>query len=363
MEVPPIRYATTDDGQSIAYSVAGSGPTLVRVQGWFTHIEHEWPWGHLPWERLAEHFRIVLYDGRGFGMSDRDVDEFSAESESSALDAVVKALGEPEVALLGTSAGGATAIRYAASHAETVTHLTLLGSGSDEPAMRTEEGLRGMAEFIQGLASAARSDWELGTPAFRQTFTTLYMPEATLKDYEQFNKFRRASGSGETVAKWWESRGDVSRGIGDIAQQVTQPTLVMRRQGDALSSASGAHYLTRLIPNARFVPMKGRNHFFLAREPELETFITTLRAFLSEGPAEPQASSPQSLQTIMFTDLESSTALTQRVGDEAAQGVLHDHNEAFRAALSAHGGREVKQTGDGIMAAFPSAVRAVEAAL
>ena len=73
--------------------------------GWFTHIEHEWDWGHLPWARLAEHFQVVLYDGRGFGMSDRKIDEFTIETELADLDAVVKATGLTKVALLGTSAG------------------------------------------------------------------------------------------------------------------------------------------------------------------------------------------------------------------------------------------------------------------
>jgi pimeloyl-ACP methyl ester carboxylesterase len=93
MDVPPIRYARTSDGVNIAYYVVGEGPTVVRTLGWFTHIEQEWTWGHLPWPRLAEHVRLVLYDGRGFGLSDRDALAFTPDTEMLDVEAVVESAG------------------------------------------------------------------------------------------------------------------------------------------------------------------------------------------------------------------------------------------------------------------------------
>ncbi len=358
-DAPAIRYARTSDDVNIAYYVVGEGPTIVRTLSWFTHIEQEWTWGHLPWPRLAEHFRLVLYDGRGFGLSDREAQTFTPDTEMLDLEAVVESAGLQQFALFGASAGAYTAVRYTAEHPEQVTHLLTLG-GSMPPA--TDRERKRSKEFLNTLATVARTGWESNSPAFRQVFTSLYLPSGTAADLEGFNALQRAAASGETVARYWERPTMTREAFDEYARAITVPALIMHRRGDQLSSIRGSQGLATLVPDARLVSFDGDNHFFLAHEPELDSFIETVSAFL--GTETPTLSAPPGgFQTILFTDLESSTALTQRVGDEAAQEVLRGHNTAVRGALEEHGGREVKHTGDGIMAAFPSAVAAVQAAL
>ncbi|MEE8336437.1 MAG: adenylate/guanylate cyclase domain-containing protein [Dehalococcoidia bacterium] len=359
MDTPPIRYARTSDGVNIAYYVVGEGPTVVRTLSWFTHIEQEWTWGHLPWPRLAEHVRLVLYDGRGFGLSDRDAQTFTPDTEMLDVEAVVESAGLQQFAVFGASAGGYTAVRYAAEHPEQVTHLLTLG-GSMPPA--TDEERKRSEEFRTTMAAVARTGWESNSPAFRQMFSSLYLPSGSAADHEGFNALQRAAASGETVARWWVRPTMPIEDFERYARAIDVPALIMRRRGDQLSSMRGSQGLATLVPDAQLVSFDGDNHFFLAHEPELELFIETVRGFLGTEPLAPDAA-PGGFQSILFTDLESSTALTQRVGDEAAQEVLRGHNTAVRGALEANGGREVKHTGDGIMAAFPSAVAAVQAGI
>src|SRR6185295_11206682 len=124
-----IRFCTTADGFHIAYSTIGTGPLLVRVLGFFTHLEMEWEWPDLRyfWERLAERYTVLRYDGRGIGLSEHYDGEFTEETRQLDLHAVLSAVGAQDVILLGVSEGGWTAATYANKHAESVTHLILYG--------------------------------------------------------------------------------------------------------------------------------------------------------------------------------------------------------------------------------------------
>src|SRR3990172_10429394 len=136
-----IRFCTTSDGVRIAYATVGQGPPLVRVLGWMTHLEYEWenPRWRRQVEGMGSRFTYIRYDGRGMGLSDRDVSDFSAGALVGDLEAVVDALGLEKVALLGLSQGGAVAIRYAVQHPARVSHLIIYGSGALRPARSAEE--------------------------------------------------------------------------------------------------------------------------------------------------------------------------------------------------------------------------------
>ena len=125
-----IRYCTTSDGIQIAYSITGQGPPLVRVLGWFTHLEYEWktPFWRVFAERLSDHYTLVRYDGRGTGLSDRDIEGITWEGSIRDLEAVIDAIGLDKVAVFGISQGGPAAIDYAIAHPERVTHLIIYGS-------------------------------------------------------------------------------------------------------------------------------------------------------------------------------------------------------------------------------------------
>ena len=213
------------------------------------------------------------------------------------------------------------------------------------------------------MLAVIRDGWGKDNPAFRQVFTTTMIPGANREQMRWFNELQRISVSPETAARIYEEFGRID--VNDLLPQITTPSLVLHARGDALVPFDEGRYLAAHLPEAQFVPLESDNHLLLEGEPAYETFLAEVRRFLASAQPTPDGTTPvvQALRTILFTDVEGSTALTQAVGDAKAQDVLHGHNEVVRAALADHEGEEVKHTGDGIMASFGSAVSAVEAAL
>ena len=161
-----IRFCTTSDGVSIAYSAVGTGPYIVRVLGHFTHLEAEWEWPDLRrfWEHLAERHTVIRYDGRGIGLSDPYAGEFTEDTRQRDLDAVLNAIGIEHAVLLGVSEGGWTAATYAIEHPTRITHLILYGAYCRGAQARPGYDL----EEDQALVTLIRKGWGRDTPAFRQ---------------------------------------------------------------------------------------------------------------------------------------------------------------------------------------------------
>jgi class 3 adenylate cyclase len=357
-----IRFCTTSDGVRIAYASMGQGPPLVRVLGWCTHLEFEqkFPgWEQSTWALLSRKHQFVRYDGRGMGLSDRNVDSFSLDDKVRDLEAVIDAMELPRVALLGTSEGGPTAIAYAVLHPERVSHLILYGSFAWRSLPESDED----KELLRAMMMTVIPGWGRDTPEFRQLWTFRFVPEANREEIRWFNELQKVSAKGETVAALIGAIGRID--VRDLLPQVKTPTLVIHRRGDIVCPFDLGRELAALIPGARLVPLEGSNHFPLSGEPELEQLVLAVEEFVAEGQEEPEvtAPAPAGLVTILFTDMEGSTTLTQRLGDAAAQELLRTHNSIVREALKAHGGSEIKHTGDGVMASFPSATRALECAV
>ncbi len=357
-----IRFCTTSDGVRIAYATAGQGPPLVRVAGWFTHLEMEWGNSLRVWrslEPLAASSFIVRYDGRGMGLSDREVEDFSLMSKVRDLEAVVDALGLERFSLLGQSEGGATAIAFTARHPQRVERLILYGAFARRSDLETGEG----RQTVQAAVTLIRTGWGQDSPASRQFFTALFMPDADTTAWQAFTELQRVSTSPENAAGFLTQLAQID--ATDLLPQVKVPTLVIHRRGDTAAPFDRGRELASLIPDARFLPLEGRNHAFLPGEAELETYLEAIGNFLREGQPEAAAAAepaPSGLVTILFTDMEGSTTITQRLGDARAQELLRTHNTIVRDALKAHGGAEIKHTGDGIMASFPTASKALACA-
>ncbi|MDP2676002.1 MAG: adenylate/guanylate cyclase domain-containing protein [Dehalococcoidia bacterium] len=356
-----IRFCTTSDGVRIAYATVGEGPPLVRVLGWFTHLEYEWktPLWRPTIEGLSASHKLVRYDGRGTGLSNRSVEGSTLEQWVSDLEAVVDAAGLQRFALLGISQGGPSAIVYALRHPERVSHLILYGSWAKWPHPQETEEDR---QFFDSMLTLVRLGWR--NPPTRQMFTTIFIPGASADQMRWFNEFQAASASPENAARLLEafSKTDVS---GEAAR-LRVPTLVLHRRDDRACPFDGGRELASLIPNARFVPLEGDNHLYLDGEEGIRDFLQAIEEFVGPGEQatdEAPAASPSGLVTILFTDMEGSTSLTQRLGDAAAQELLRTHNAIIRDALKAHGGSEIKHTGDGVMASFPGASKALECAI
>jgi class 3 adenylate cyclase len=360
-----IRFCTSSDGTRIAYATVGQGSPVISIRPWFTHLEYEWEspmWRSLI-DRLSARHLLIRHDGRGMGLSDHRVSDYSPEAQVRDLEAVVDALGLERFALYGVSQGGATSITYAVRYPERVSHLILQGSFARMGwLVDTEEG----QQRFQTALSLIRQGWGTDLPAHRQFFTSLFIPDADAEAIRQFNEMQRISASPENAAALLSAMPDTD--VSELLSQVRAPTLVVHCRGDATIPFESGRELAAAIPGARFLPLDSRNHAILPHEPAAEALGKAVDEFLGEGeegtpPAPEPSRQAGGLVTILFTDMEGSTSLTQRLGDAKAQEVLRTHNRIVRDALKAHTGSEIKHTGDGIMASFSSATRALECAI
>ena len=257
---PAVRYCRAADGASIAYAVHGAGPVLVRVLGWFTHLEMEWEWPalRLIWERLAETHTVVRYDGRGIGLSGPWTEPFTDETRLADLEAVLEAVGADRVSLYGISEGGWTAAEYAHRHPERVAHLILYGAYARGPALRPGYD----PEQAEALLTLMRKGWGLDTPRFRQLFTSAYFgPDADPGLIAHFNRLQRAAADGDTAARYQDSlnrRGDARPWLANLRA----PTVVLHCREDLVIPFEEGRVLAAAIPGAQFVSLPTGTHYF-----------------------------------------------------------------------------------------------------
>jgi class 3 adenylate cyclase len=349
-----IRFCTTSDGVRIAYATVGQGPPLIVAPGWVSHLEFAWenPVQRATFERFAQHFLLVNYDKRGTGLSDRNVSDFSLDPRLLDLEAVVDHLKLREFALYGFSEGGALCIAYAARHPQQVSRIVLYGSY----ASPTKVGREAAVDAVEALV---RAQWGLGS----RTLSNIFMPGAPAEETEWFVRLQQVGATAEVAAAML--RADAEMNLLELLPRVRCPTLVVHARGDLVVPFELGREIASGVPNARLVPVESGRH--LLEPDKWESMDKTIIDFLLEEERDREAAAPAAapsgLVTVLFTDMEGSTTLTQRLGDAKAQEVLRAHNTIVRDALKAHGGSEIKHTGDGIMASFPSASRALECAI
>ena len=287
-----IRFCTTKDGVQIAYAVVGNGPVLVKAPNWMTHLEYEWEtpvWRHW-WQELARDYTVVRFDQRGSGLSDWNIPEATFESWVTDLEAVIEATAVEEFALLGVSQGGPAAIEYAVRHPERVSKMVLYGAYSRGSLYRGRS-----PEEHRALVTLTREGWGRDNAAYRQMFTSQFMPGATAEQMQWFNELQRISTTGANAARVQEIGSHIN--VVDRLHLVQAPTLVIHARGDARVPFDEGRQLASLIPNAYLVPLDSSNHLTLADEPAWETLIANVRHFLTVGtpvPDEPdQSEMPQ----------------------------------------------------------------------
>ncbi|GAG48847.1 unnamed protein product, partial [marine sediment metagenome] len=220
---------------------------------------------------------LIRYDGRGMGLSDREVNDFSPESHLRDLEAVVDAVGLEKVALFGLSQGGPTAIAYWARHPDRVSHLIPYGSFPRLALLDTEEGRQG----FEAITTLVRQGWGRDVPAHRQFFTSLFMPDADIDAIGAFNEMQRVSTSAENAAAFISALRDID--VRQLLPQVRAPTLVIHRRGDTMVPFELGRELAAGIPGARFLPLEGRNHFYLPNEPVGEIIYKAVEEFVGVG--------------------------------------------------------------------------------
>jgi pimeloyl-ACP methyl ester carboxylesterase/DNA-binding CsgD family transcriptional regulator len=284
-----IRFCISPDGTRIAYATAGTGPPLVKVPNWMSHLEFDWQspvWRHW-WTELSRHYTLVRSDLRGCGLSDWNVEDMSRETRLQDLESVISALDLDRFALLALSGGGPVAIAYAVHHPEKVSHLVLYGSSARGRLKR--DPTPDQREEIETFRRVIKIGWGKANPAFRQVYTTLFIPDGTPEQLDWFNDLQRISTSPDIAVRIVMS--DWSDDVSDLGGQVAVPTLVLHAQGDAVVPFEEGRRLAALIPGAQFVPLDSKNHVLLEHEPAWQHFLAEIRSFLGTGASAPATSS------------------------------------------------------------------------
>ena len=273
------RFCTSPDGVGLAYAIEGEGSPLVKAGNWMTHLEYDRQspvWRH--WVReLSRGHRLIRYDERGCGLSDRHFDGTpTLDSYVGDLAAVVDAAGLDRFALFGVSGGGPTAIEYAVRNPERVSHLVLYGTYARGRYRRGERE----TENSRLLIDLMRVGWGGAVPAFRQVFTSFFIPSAGEEQKRWYDDMQQASSSGEMAARLWLSNTQLE--ISDTARRVTQPALVLHARHDLAVPYEEGRRLASLLPDARFVTLESDNHILQEGEPAWDLFLAEVRTFLGD---------------------------------------------------------------------------------
>lgn len=346
--MPETRYAKSGD-VNIAFQITGEGPRdLVLVPGFVSHLDADWdePRSAHFLERLASFSRLIRFDKRGTGLSDRPGGLPDLETRMDDVRAVMDAAGSDRAGLFGYSEGGPMAILFAATYPERTTSLVLYGAyakrrepDDDYPWAPTWAARQAHAAEIERTWGA---ESELGT---------------------------MAPGADEAMIRWWRARARASASPGaardlilmnsqidvrPVLPAIRMPTLVIHRAGDHDSRADEGRYIAEHIRGARFVLLDGDVHLpWIDSDQivdEIEEFLTGVRP-----PPEPE----RVLATIVFTDIVASTNRAAALGDRRWGELLENHGRVIRQELARFRGREINTTGDGFLATFDGPARAI----
>jgi DNA-binding winged helix-turn-helix (wHTH) protein/pimeloyl-ACP methyl ester carboxylesterase len=272
-----VQFCTAPDGVRIAYAAVGEGPPLVKTGHWLTHLEYDWTspiWRpHL--QALAASYRVVRYDARGNGLSDWDVADFSLDARVSDLETVVEAAKLDRFPLLGVSQGCAISIMYAVRHPERVSHLVLYGGFARG---RRRRGSEQEVQTSDAVLTLMRQGWGQDNPAFRQMFTSLFIPGGSMEQMQWYNDLQRITTSPENAIRLRRASDDID--VTHLLPLVRTPTLVLHCRDDALQPFEEGRIMAAGIPGARFVALEGRNHVILDGDPAWDRFFDEVRAFL-----------------------------------------------------------------------------------
>lgn len=354
---PRTKYAKSGD-LNIAYQVIGDGPIdLVVIWGWVSHIEVFWDDPDIAdfLSRLASFSRLIIFDKRGTGMSDRvpETELPTLEQRMDDVRAVMDAAGSKRAALFGISEGGTLAVLFAATYPDRCTALVLFGSWATwvrddtypwAPTLKQHERAMEMLRVndpsepfnLEGFAPS-----KVGDPEFR----------SRLARYG-----RLAASPGAALALY---HMNIRMDVRPILGTVHVPTLVLHRAGDRIGYAQGGRYLADHIDGARYIELPGKDH--LAWVGDREALVGEIEEFLTGVRHAPDTD--RALATLLFTDLVGSTELLARIGDERWRALLGQHHRLVRAEFARFGGQEIDNQGDGFLATFNGPARAVRCAL
>jgi class 3 adenylate cyclase/pimeloyl-ACP methyl ester carboxylesterase len=275
-----IRYCRSEDAVRLAYSLAGTGPPLVKSANWINHLELDW---ELPVYRhllagLTKHHTLMRYDARGNGLSDWDSSELSLDAWVNDLETVVGAAGLDRFPLFGFSQGCAVSIAYAVRNPHHVSRLILFGGFATGRYKRASTTAADLDRF-RAIATLMRFGWNSDDPTFRQMMTSQLMPTASKEQAQAFNEMQRRSLSAENAARHYETVCNFD--IRELLPRVSVPTLVLHIRDDLMVPIDESRRMAASIPHARFVSLPGKNHIPLENDPGMPQFFEEVSNFLS----------------------------------------------------------------------------------
>ena len=351
-EIPNTRYARSGE-VSIAYQVLGDGPVdLVWCPGSISHIEFGWSNPALASEhrRLSSFARVILFDKRGTGLSDRDTGVPTLEERTDDIRAVMDAAGSDHATICGLSDGGAMAALFAATYPERATGLVLYGT---PPRFLEAPDWKGLSQGRwDALSAHAEAHFGEGFPLDR--WAPSVAGDAKVQQWWGAMQRMGASPSADRALRAMSRDIDIRA----MLPTIQVPTLVLHRKGDRIVPMSYGEFTASQIPNARFVALDGDDHLLCYGDStawvgEVEEFVTGTR---QQPPVD------RVLATVLFTDIVGSTDLAARLGDAEWRHLLDRHDEIAARTVPEHRGRLIKSTGDGVLATFDGPGRAVRCA-
>ncbi|HKZ06957.1 MAG TPA: adenylate/guanylate cyclase domain-containing protein [Methylomirabilota bacterium] len=350
---PQTRYAKSGD-VSIAYQVVGEGPRdLVVVPGWISNVEVFWeePSAVRFLESLARFSRLILFDKRGTGLSDRVPDMPGLETRMDDVRAVMDAVGSDRAALFGYSEGGPLCVLFAATYPDRASALITHGSyarrirSSDHPWMPMPEDWERFTEStVQGWG---------GPVGLAERAPSRMRDEAFVQWWARFTRMSASPASSAQVLRM-NAQIDVRR----ILPSVRVPTLLLHPVGDRVVPVEASRYMVAHIPGAKLVELPGIDHLPFA--DNAEHVLREIRSFLGEIPTD--AEPDRVLATVVFADIVGSTEQAVALGDRRWRELLGGFHAAVRREVGRFRGREIDTAGDGVLAAFDGPARAVRAA-
>jgi len=352
---PTTRYAKSGD-YNIAYQVVGNGPIdLVFVPGFVSHVEHAWedPGFARALERLASFTRLIMFDKRGTGLSDR-VPQHQLPSLEQRMDdvrAVMDAVGSKSAALLGVSEGGPMSLLFATTYPARVSALILYGTY----AMRVHDAEYPWAptpEEFRTFLDATEHEW--GGPAKLDTWApSVASDERFRRWWAQFLRLGASPGAARAVLEM-----TVQIDVRDLLSAIRVPTLILHRTDDRRIDVGGSRYMAERIPGAKYVELPGVDHLLWVADTD--AIVDEIEEFLTGSRHTPEPS--RVLATVLFTDMVESTGRAVQLGDARWRTLMSDHDRLVREELARFRGQEVRTTGDGFLATFDGPARAVRCA-
>ena len=352
--LPETRYTQQGD-ITLAYQVLGSGPIdLILVPGFVSHLEYGWeePSYARFLHRLASFSRLILFDKRGTGLSDRIAGVPTLEQRMDDVRTVMDSAGSQQAALLGVSEVGAMTALFAATYPERSTALILYGS-LVKAAWAPDYPWGEKPEKFEQRREKYRREW--GGPIDLEHFAPSMQSDERFRQW--WAKYLRLGASPNAVNINRRLNRDID--IRGILPAIRVPTLIINRTGDRAVFVEEAHYLHAHIPGSKLVELSGDDHFWWVGDSdaildEIQEFVTGERPVI-----EPD----RVLATVLFTDIVDSTRRAAELGDRRWRDLLASHNATVSKEISRYNGREIESTGDGILATFDGPARAIHCAI